>query len=61
MYEFKKLYEFKNYMSLMRNSGSAIHTLCVVLCSFWISRKMEELIVDDIPIFPRNPKTLLVM
>ena len=28
-------------MSLMRNSGSAIHTLCVVLCSFWISRKMN--------------------
>ena len=26
----------------MRNSGSAIHTLCVVLCSFWISRKMLQ-------------------
>ena len=25
------------------------------------SCQKEELIVDDIPIFPRNPKTLLVM
>ena len=65
-----KLYIYKLYVLRFYDANRLIELIkilirnacgdVVVCCGFWTLRKMEELIVDDIPIFPKNPKRTCV-